>query len=87
MLLYAQNMPQYAVPNMQEICSNMQKRNTQYMCIVSLNMLNIQNKNMLTISSCMPQYHSINMHTQNAQNMQICTNIHFQNMHNHAFYM
>ena len=36
---YAQNMQQYAVPNLQEICANMQIRNMQYMCITSLNML------------------------------------------------
>ena len=29
-------MTKYAVPNMQEICTNMHMRNMQYMCIISL---------------------------------------------------
>ena len=66
------------------ICTNKQTRNMQYMCIISINMLKYAKTKYAHICK---NTICINMHKicTNMQ-IQICINMHFQNMHKYVFY-
>ena len=67
------------------ICTNKQIGNMQYMCIIGINMLKyaiIKYAHICKNTIC------INMHkTCTNMQIQICINMHFQNMHKYVFYM